>query len=99
MDISKPLEAYYSFGGFLYFKNINYPPAKSGMKGANKSMERNQENYEKILNILTPKLAELLLSGYSVEISQSRGGVKMSRITRKYEIVPNYIFNNNTGRC
>lgn len=56
-------------------------------------MEKNQENYEAILNILTPRLAELLLSGYAIEISQSRGGIKMSRITKKYEIVPNYIFN------
>lgn len=55
-------------------------------------MERNQENYQKILNILTPRLAELLLSGYAVEISQSRGGIKMSKVIRKYEIVPNYIF-------
>ncbi len=55
--------------------------------------EQNQQDYEEILNILKPKLAELLLSGYSIEISRSRGGIKMSRITRKYEIVPNYIFN------
>ncbi len=56
-------------------------------------MEKNQENYEAILNILTPRLAELLLAGYAIEISQSRGGIKMSRITKRYEIVPNYIFN------
>lgn len=56
-------------------------------------MEQNQKNYEEILNILTPRLAELLLAGYSIEISRSRGGIKMSRITKKYEIVPNYIFN------
>lgn len=56
-------------------------------------MEKNQENYEAILSILLPRLAELLLAGYAIEISQSRGGIKMSRITKKYEIVPNYIFN------
>lgn len=48
-----------------------------------------QEFYESEIYRMARRISQLLDSGYSVEIARSCSGIKLCRISRKYEQVRN----------
>lgn len=49
-------------------------------------MER-KRFYESELHRMAEQVAEILDKGYTVEISQSRSGLKIFKVSRRYEVV------------
>ena len=43
--------------------------------------------YEKMLAEMLPQMAEILASGYFLEVGKSRSGLKLFKVTRKHEVV------------
>lgn len=59
-------------------------------------MKRDSNFYQDYLNQMLPRISKLLEQGYTIELAQSRSGVKLIKTVRFYENINNP---NNTGRC
>lgn len=46
-----------------------------------------QEFYEDEIHKMAAQIAEILDSGYAVELAKSRSGIKLFSVSRKYQLV------------